>query len=248
MKKRIFQKISLVIVAFTVFISCSKDSAGVKTPTGKSGSVTRFTISGNYLYAVSSHFLYAYDLNNSVRPEKVFESPLSFDIETIYPYGKYLFLGTKTGLYIYSIDSAAAPKLIGEARHARSCDPVVVNDSVAFVTLKSNTACGPAVSGLYIHDIKNLMNPVLKKTIELPNPFGLGIQDSILYVCCGSSGLKVFNVKAPYSPGLIATKSDGDYMDVIPYNGNLICAAREGIILYDITDPASPVFIKNIAN
>jgi hypothetical protein len=56
MKKRTFQKISLVTVAFTVFIACSKDSAGVKTPTGKNGSVTRFTISGNYLYAVSSHF------------------------------------------------------------------------------------------------------------------------------------------------------------------------------------------------
>lgn len=92
------------------------------------------------------------------------------------------------------------------------------------------------------------MNPILKNTIELPDPFGLGLQDSILYVCCGNSGLKVFNIKSPYNPMLIATKTDGDYIDVIPYNGNLICASQEGIILYDITNPAIPVFIKNILN
>jgi hypothetical protein len=243
-----FQKTILVIAAFALFSSCNKETAGAKTPTGKGGSVTRFTIAGSYLYAVSSHYLYAYDLNNPLKPEKVSESPLNFDIETIYPYGKYLFLGTKTGLYIFSIETPSTPALIGEARHARSCDPVVVNDSVAFVTLKSNGNCGPAVSGLYIHDIKNIMKPILKYTIELPDPFGLEIQDSILYVCCGNSGLKVFNVKSPYKPTLIATKTDGDYMDVIPYNGNLICASGQGIILYDITNPAVPVFIKTISN
>ena len=172
---------------------------------------------------------------------------MSFDIETIYPYGKYLFLGTKTGLYIYSIETADEPKLIGEARHAPNCDPVVVNDSVAFVTLQSSTACGPAVSGLYVHDIKNLMNPVLKRPSNCPIRSAWEFR-TVFCTYVAETRIKGFQCENPYSPGLIATKSDGDYMDVIPYNGNLICAAREGIILYDITDPASPVFIKNIAN
>jgi len=193
-------------------------------------------------------FLYAYSLQNPGKPEKVYTSPLNFDIETIYPHNNYLFLGTKTGLYIYSIDTASKPRLVGEARHARSCDPVVANDSVAFVTLKGTARCGPAVSGLYIQDIKNITQPVLKKTIELPDPVGLGLQDSILYVCCGGAGLKVFNVKSPYSPTLLSTKTDGKFVDVIPYNGILICFVEDGIILYDITDPALPVLVKKIAN
>jgi hypothetical protein len=241
-------KIILIIFSLALCHSCSKENTGANAATGTGGSITRFTIAGDYLYAVSSHFLYAYSLSNPGKPEIVYTSALNFDIETIYPYNKYLFLGTRTGLYVYSIDTASSPRLIGEAKHARSCDPVVVNDSVAYVTLKSTSGCGPAVSGLYIHDIKDITQPILKTTVELPDPAGLGLQDSVLYVCCGNAGLKVFNVKKPYSPTLISTKTEGNFIDVIPFNGNLICAAQNGIILYDITDPAAPVLIKTISN
>jgi hypothetical protein len=237
----------LVISSVALINSCTKESTGANTSaTGKGGSVTRFTIAQNYLYVVSNHFLYVYSLSNPATPDLVHTSDLNYDIETIYPYNKYLFLGTRTGLYVYSIDTASSPRLIGQAQHARSCDPVVVNDSVAFVTLKSTGNCGPAQAGLYIHDITNITNPVLKNTIPLPDPAGLGLQDSILYVCCGGAGLKIFNVKKPYTPILISSKTDGNYLDVIPYNGMLICDATDGIILYDITNPASPALIKKI--
>jgi hypothetical protein len=240
-------KIFLVITSFALINSCSKENTtGNSAPSGKGGSITRFTIAQNYLYVVTNHFLYVYSLSNPASPELVHTSDLNYDIETIYPYNKYLFLGTRTGLYIYSIDTASSPSLIGQAQHARSCDPVVVNDSVAFVTLKSKGDCGPAQAGLYIHDIRNITSPVLKNTIALPDPAGLGLQDSILYVCCGSAGIKVFNVKKPYAPTLISTKTDGNYLDVIPYNGMLICDVTDGIILYNITDPTTPALIKKI--
>ncbi len=242
--------ITSAIFACIFLYSCTKESAasGNAASAGKGGSLTRFTIAGNYLYSVDNHFLHAYSLANPAKPEKVYTSPLNFDIETIYPYNNYLFLGTKTGLYIYSIDKPAEPLLVGEAKHARSCDPVVANDSVAFVTLKSSQGCGPAVSGLYIHDIKNIQQPILKKTIALPDPVGLGLQDSVLYICCGDAGLKVFNVKSPYAPDLLSTKTDGRFIDVIPYNGILICFVSDGIILYDITNPALPVMLKKITD
>ncbi|MES2645998.1 MAG: hypothetical protein V4717_03910 [Bacteroidota bacterium] len=240
----------LFIISFTFFYSCTKEgvSANNNAGTGKGGSLTRFTIAGDYLYAVDNHYLYAYSLTNPMKPAKVYTSPLNFDIETIYPFDKYLFLGTRTGLLIYSIDTASAPRLIGQASHARSCDPVVANDSVAFVTLKGNGNCGPAVSGLYVYDIKTIGTPMLQETVELHEPVGLGLQDSVLYVCCGDAGLKVFNVKSPYSPKLITTKKDALYVDVIPYNGILICFARAGILLYDIANPAIPILVKEIAN
>jgi hypothetical protein len=248
MKLRLPASIALIFLGIWVILnSCTKEGAAANS-TSKAGSLTRFTVEGNYLYAVDNHFLYAYSLSNPSTPSKVFTSPLNYDIETIYSYNNRLFLGTKTGLYIYSIDTAASPRLIGEAKHARSCDPVVVNDSVAFVTLKSGTSCGPAVSGLYIHDIKDLMHPILKKTINLPDPVGLGLQDSILYICCGNDGLKVFNITAPFSPALISTKTDGKFIDVIPYNQNLICFVEDGVILYNITNPASPTLLKKITN
>ena len=248
--KQTFYLAVATIGLLSIFHSCTKEGGKVDSlasnTAGKGGSLARFTIAGNYLYAVDNHRLYAYTLANPNKPEKVYDSPFSFDIETIYPFNNYLFLGTKTGMYIYSINNPATPTLVGEAKHGRSCDPVVANDSVAFVTLKGNSFCGPAISGLYIHDIKDINLPILKKTIELPNPVGLGLQDSILYVCCGSDGLKVFNVKSPYTPTLITTKTDADYIDVIPYNNILICFVQNGIVLYDITNPASPIMVKKI--
>lgn len=249
MNKQILAFVTLVVVGAAVALNgCSKEGAAADSAgTGKGGSLARFTIARDHLYVVSNHFLYAYGLANPAAPQKVFTSALGFDIETIYPYDKYLFLGTRTGLYIYSIDTASAPRLMGEARHARSCDPVVANDSVAFVTLKSGANCGPATSGLYIHDIRNITSPVLKQTVALPEPVGLGLQDSVLYVSCGVEGLKVFNVARPFSPALLETKKDGTYVDVIPYNGLLICYVQDGILLYDISDPVRPVLVKKIA-
>lgn len=247
MKQTILLFILLIITI--IFYACSKESnAAADAGTGKGGSLARFTITGNYLYAVSNHYLYAYSLTQPGKPELVYTSPMNFDIETIYPYNNYLFLGTKTGLYIYSLAKPQQPELVGEAKHARSCDPVVANDSVAFVTLKSESGCGPAESGLYIHNITNLMAPELKKMVPLPNPVGLGLQDSILYVSCGNAGLKVFNVSRPYEPVLLATKTDADFVDVIPYNGMLICFVLNGILLYDISKPAVPTLVKALVN
>jgi hypothetical protein len=236
--------------AICILVSCSKSGSESSSGpnTGAGGSLAKFTIVGNHIYAVSSHFLYTVDISNPAAPVKVSETALTFDMETIYPYKNRLFIGSRTGLYIYSIDTASKPRLIGEARHVRSCDPVVANDSVSYSTLKGNTFCGPAVSGLYIHNVKNLTQPVLLKTIPINEPIGLGMADSALYVSCANEGLKVFSIKDAYNPKELQTISGHHFIDVIPYNDLLICWANDGIILYDITDRMHPIFVKFIAN
>lgn len=234
-----------------VFFSCEKnsaDSASATSGVGKGGSLAKFTIVGNYIYAVSSHYLYTVDISNPSAPVKVNQSLLGFDMETIYPFKNNLFIGSRTGLYIYSIDTASKPRLIGEAKHGRSCDPVVANDSVSYSTLKGNSFCGPATSGLYVYDIKNINNSLLKKTITINEPVGLGLAGSALYVCNSGGGMNVYDVSAPYNPIEKQTITGGYFIDVIPYNDLLICWTKDGIRLYDITNRLQPQFIKNIAN
>jgi hypothetical protein len=146
------------------------------------------------------------------------------------------------------VSDPSNPQQVGEARHARSCDPVVANDSMAFVTLKGSTRCGPAVSGLYVHDIRNIFNPTLIKTVPMPDPEGLGLDGSTLYVCCGSEGLKVLNVTDPSNPTQIRTVTGAYFKDVIPYGNLLICYVSTGIMLYDISDATNPVAVKLIEN
>ncbi|HNR16171.1 MAG TPA: hypothetical protein PKG90_05875 [Chitinophagaceae bacterium] len=247
------KKLACILVgSLTLFLySCEKDagnSASASSEVGKGGSLAKFTIVGNYIYAVSMHYLYTVDISNPTAPVKVNQSLLSFDMETIYPYKNRLYIGSRTGLYIYSIDTASSPRLIGEAKHGRSCDPVVANDTVSYSTLKGNSFCGPATSGLYVHDVKNINNPVLKKTIPINEPIGLGIADSALYVCAAGEGLKVFKINNAYDPVINSTIPGNYFIDVIPYNDMLICWTRDGIRLYDISNRLNPQFIKLIAN
>jgi len=241
----------LYVIAFTAFISCEKSTdsgAAAANTVGAGGSLSRFTIAGNYLYAVSSHYLYAVDISNPALPKKVSESPLNFDMETIYPYKNRLYVGSRTGLYVYSIDTPDKPVLIGEAKHGRSCDPVVANDTASYSTLKGSSVCGPATSGLYVYDVKNVNNPLLKKTILIDEPIGLGIADSALYVCAAAGGLKVFSIKDAYDPAIRQTLTGANFVDLIPYGDVLICWVAEGIRLYDISNRLQPVFVKQVAN
>ncbi len=242
----------LLFVTLTILLfGCEKsDNAAPfsNSSTGVGGSLAKFTIVGNYIYAVSSHYLYTVDISDPAHPVTTGQHLLNFDMETIYPYKNRLFIGSRTGLYIYSIDTASAPRLIGEAKHGRSCDPVVANDSVSYSTLKGSSVCGPATSGLYIYDVKDLNNPVLKKTIPINEPIGLGMADSALYVCCAGEGLKVYCISNAYDPVERPSLPGADFIDVIPYNNILIGWVSDGIILYDISNRLHPIFIKKIAN
>lgn len=125
---------------------------------------------------------------------------------------------------------------------------MVANDSVSYSTLKGSTLCGPATSGLYVHDVKNLNSPSLKKMLPINDPTGLGMADSALYVCCSGEGLKVYNIRDGYNPVERQTISGAAFTDVIPYNDVLICWVSDGISLYDISNRLQPVLIKKIAD
>ncbi|MFL5739487.1 MAG: hypothetical protein ACJ75B_04670 [Flavisolibacter sp.] len=243
-----------IIILFVIVIAgCDKNSSSDKMNassgnTGVAGSLAQFTLIGNYIYAVSSHNLYTVDISNPQHPSTVKQDIFNYDMETIYPYKNRLFIGSRTGIYIYSIDTPSAPRLMGIAKHGRSCDPVVANDTVSFSTLKSSTYCGPATSGLYVYDVHDLNNPSLKKTIPINEPIGLGMADSALYVCCSGEGLRVFNIKNAYEPVERLKIPDSDFKDVIPYDDLLICWVADGISLYDITDRLHPVFVKKLSN
>ncbi len=247
--------ILFLAIAILIF-SCEKTSDGSSvnaasassSGTGKGGSLARFTIVDNYLYVVDVFTLKVFNISNPLNAIEQTSINLGGGVETIFPYKDKLFIGSRDGMFIYSLANPAAPVKLGEARHVRSCDPVVANDSIAFVTLLGNQPCGPAQSGLYIYNITNLTSPTLIKTNLMNTPVGLGLADSILYVCQKSSGMSIFNVSNPAVPILRETITTQTFEDVIPYNNLLICYISTGLILYDITNRANPVQVALINN
>jgi len=238
MKNRIF----LTFIAFCI-VSCtmeksSFDSGGAN---GKGGSMARFAIKGDILYTVSTDSLKLFNIEDAANPKYAPERDLriGFDIETIFPMDSLLFIGSRRGMYVYDITEPRFPLLLSEVQHIRSCDPVVAQENYAYVTLNTNfNSCGGAPNNvLNIYDISNPTNPILKKTVSLNGPTGLGVDGTKLFVC--DRGLKVFNISDPINIRQIDDLADIDEVDVrsaydvIPVDGLLILVAKEGLFQFD---------------
>lgn len=220
------------------------------TGSGQGGSMARFTVVGNYLYAVDQANLKVFDVSNPASPELKRSVPVGFEIETIFPFKDKLFIGSTSMVHIFSIADPANPAKLSEAispAALRRCDPVVAKDNVAYATLRTNGPCGGTGSILAVYDITNISNPVQKNMVALNEPYGLGYSGNTLYVCDKMQGLLVFDITSPYNPVFIQSLRDGDYMDVIPYGNTLVCWTATGIVLYDITTPSAPVLLTTIS-
>lgn len=231
--------ISFITAVVLLATACTKDGAGTEANAGGAGtggSLARFTIAANHLYLADYGTVEVYDLADPADPVKKTSVNVGFGVETIYPYQDKLFIGSNTGMFIYSISNPSNPVKLGEARHVRSCDPVVANGTTAYVTLRGGSPCGPATDGLYIYDISNIMSPSQKSLFQLSNPGGLGLKDSVVFVCRGSDGLSLVNVKNAAVPKMMYTIKEASYNDVIPYDNLLICYVSTGILIYDISN------------
>jgi hypothetical protein len=223
------------------FVADYNSAAGAtgKTNTGTGGSLARFMVYDEFLYAVDNYSLRMFTISTPSNPSMVKEMYVGWNIETLFPYENKLFLGSTNGMYIYSLADPANPMFISQFRHASSCDPVVVSGDYAYVTLRAGNLCGDLNSQLDVIDIRDLQNPVLLKEYPMEEPYGLGIDDSLLFVCDGSAGLKIYIAADPLAidDHKIAQYKDIQAFDVIPLGEVLIMIGTDGLYQYDYSDP-----------
>lgn len=214
----------------------------VKTPggseTGVGGSMARFTIVDGYLYIIDNYSLKLFDVAQVNNPKYVKSCWVGWNIETLFPYEDKLFIGSQSGMYVYDVKDASDPEYISQFRHASACDPVVVEGNYAYVTLRSGNLCGAIESQLDVIDISNIQSPELLKAYPMVEPYGLGINDSVLFVCDGPAGLKIYNASDPMniSSHQIAAYGDIHAFDVIPLDGILLMIGADGFYQYTYAD------------
>ncbi|WP_431125585.1 LVIVD repeat-containing protein [Flagellimonas flava] len=203
---------------------------------GQGGSLARFKIVEDYLYAVDSHNINVFNISDLDNPVDLEDVYAGFDIETIFNRGNHLFLGSMRGMYIYDITSPATPTFVSEFQHGTACDPVVVDGDYAYVTLRGGNNCGALESGLFIVDISDIENPELTVDYPMDEPYGLGIRDEKLFVCDGSSGLKVYDKTDVMELEQLNHFKDIVTFDVIPLESHLIMVGDEVLYQYEYLD------------
>jgi len=214
-------------------------SSGVSgSGTGFGGSMARFGIKDKVLYIVDQNNLKVFDITNKTSPAKMGDFNPGWNIETMFLSGDNMFLGTTTGMIIYDISNPLVPTSRVFFNHARSCDPVIVDDTLAYVTLRSGTTCGGTVNCLDVVNIKNISSPKLVATYSMINPHGLGKSGDLLFICDGTAGLKIYDASDPKTIGskLIFSYPNINAYDVIPIGTLLVMIGDNGLYQYSYSD------------
>jgi hypothetical protein len=207
-----------------------------ESTTGQGGSLARFQIVDDYLYAVGSHQMAIFNIQNLEKPTLANTQYAGNNIETLFQADGYLYIGSTDGMYIYDLENAENPTYVSEFVHWTGCDPVVVDGDYAFLTLRGGNNCGEQESVLEVIDIKDKANPKLAARYELDNPYGLGFMGNRLFVCDGTSGLKIFDKTDVLDLKLEQQFKNIQSKDVIPLEDILIMIGDNVLYQYDYND------------
>jgi hypothetical protein len=221
-------------------------SNGTNSSKGKAGSMSRFTAVNNYLYAVSNSSLNAIDISNAAQPFVANKQSMGWNIETIYPFKDKLFIGSQTGMFIYSLSNPTQPSYISGFSHARLCDPVIADDDYAYITLHAGTFCQGTQNELDVVKISNILSPQLVKQINLTKPQGLSKDGNTLFVCDDDGGIRVFDATNPENPILMKTIPLAAAYDIICNNGIALVSAKDGLHQYNYSNPNNIVKLSSI--
>lgn len=225
MKKIIY----LLVLISLVLTGCDSDSDGAMNADGTGGSLAIFALKNNYLYTVDYKTLNVFSLINEQQPVKVNDVSVGFDIETLFSFDDYLYIGSRDGMFIYSIVNPENPTLVSSVQHVTSCDPVVANATHSFITLHSNNFCGNNTNISEIYDTSNPTNPIFVHRRNLTFPKGLGLYNNYLFIC--DDVIKVFDISTPQEPTLV-TSIDKLCFDVIIKGNDLYAIGKNGMYRY----------------
>ena len=240
------KNITLWILTIFCAVSCTGGNNEAVSPSsgnGTSGSMARFALLGDYLYAITDNGnLQSFNVQETEKPLYVNSMYVGWNLETIFPYQNKLFIGSQNGMYIMSTTNPTTPELLSNYLHVTACDPVVAQGNYAYVTLRSGRTCNQiAPNQLEVIDISNPRNPLSVNTMPMTSPQGLGIDGAALFVC--DNGLKIFDAS---NPNNLVQKANFNINahDVIPMNGNLMAIGNDGLYQYSYTDSTIELLSK----
>jgi len=157
------------------------------------GTVNRIAVKDEYIYVISSENISVFkdDQNFELKSN----SQIGWQMETIYPQGNALFVGTQSSMEILDITNPEQPTHTGWFAHAAACDPVLPVEDIAYVTLRTGDEmqCPGDENALVVVNIANLSNPFQVQEVSMESPYGMTLIGDKLYVGEGENGLKVFD-------------------------------------------------------
>lgn len=215
---------------------------------GTGGSMAKFIVYKDYLYMLDEYELKMANISDPENPVNEGSSYINWGMETVFIADDYLYIGSRDGMYIFDLESPENPQLKSTYFHVLSCDPVIVDGDYAFVTLRSGNMCGQKTNQLDVVNIIDKSNPQLFRSFNLTEPYGLGKDGDLLFICEGEYGLNVYNASNLnfITSNRIINISDIIAYDVIAQNNLLMVVGETGLSQYNYSDPQNIEFLSRI--
>jgi len=241
----------LLLLLSLLFVGCGSDGGDsgynsssqdmIENSSGISGSKTKFKMVGDYLYTVNEDVITIIDIADASTPIAITRNKIFYEIDTISSYENYLYIGVDSEIYIYDKTDPTQLKEISSLSDIESCDPIAVENGIAYVTHNVDSSCGYSdKSQLEIFDIRDIESPKVIKTVPMWAPSGIAIDNSKLFICDGDAGLKVYDVNSSENNGTIEIDiiniqniDDAVCNDIIAHQNNLILTNSSKITQYD---------------
>ncbi len=215
--------------------SGSANSGSGRNDVGMGGSMARFTILNDRLYAVDNSKLHVFNIELPKEAKPTGDVNIGWGIETIFPVKDKLFIGSNSGMFVYDATDPDNPSLLSTFRHASSCDPVFVKGDIAYITLRSGNRCQGYTNQLDVVNIKDVLKPELIKTYPMDNPHGLTVLDNTLVLCEGDYGTKVLDVEDPENVKIKSKITEKHFYDVIGISKeDIIMVGNNGLYQYEL--------------
>ncbi len=202
------------------------------------GTLNKITVNNNYVYVVGDSKLYTfYDAPNQMN--LVNETDISLGLETIYPEGNNLYLGTQTSMIVVDASNPSSPEYTSEYEHPTSCDPVLPNGNVAYLTLRTAdfSGCNGDENTVEVLDISDVNNPEPLNSYTVSSPYGMNIINNYLFVGEGNNGLTIFDISNPQFLAFQTTLSNVTVYDIMPHPTDpsiILTTGDNGLVQYNI--------------
>ncbi len=200
------------------------------------GTINKIALDNSHVYVVGGEELYTFQENGGSM-SKVNEQEIGSDIETIYEEGDYLYVGTKSSMIVVNNSNPSSPTVSGRYTHEVSCDPVLPNGNIAYLTLRSVQAdgCNGFVNLLEVIDITNKNNPTKIGDVTMASPYGMTMLDNHLFVGEGNNGISILDVTNASNPVKLVTYTSIKAYDVLKHpslNDVILVTGNSGLKQY----------------
>ncbi len=210
------------------------------TSGGQIGTVNRITENLGFIYVISNSKIHVFDNNGTLNKSNEIET--QNDLQTIYPNGDYIFLGTRSSMDIYDVRNPETPVEVSSHWHTTACDPVLPYESdVAYVTVRTGdfSDCPGDENALLVLDVSDVTQPEERTAISLTSPYGMAIENNILYVGNGAAGLHMYDVTDRFNPLFKGVNAAVKAYDVIPHptiTNLILTSGPNGIEQYEFNE------------